>query len=74
MTSDQHADKVIVVSKSGKVRFRYNSKPVRGKKPFCQGYVVTDNIVVDSNITRLHMNYVDYSETHYTARGLSYII
>lgn len=85
MTSDQHADKVVVVSKLGKVRFRYNSKPVGGEKPFCPGHVVTDSaghiIVVDSNNTCLHIlnqdglqiNYVDYSETHYicTLRGLS---
>lgn len=85
VTSDQNADKVVVVSRSGKVRFRYNSKPVGGKKPFCPGHVVTDSaghiIVVDSNNTCLHIlnqdglqiNYVDYSETHYicTLRGLS---
>lgn len=83
VTSDQNADKVVVVSRSGKVRFRYNIKPVRGKKPFCPGHVVTDSaghiIVVDSNNSCLHilnedgllMNYVDYSETHYTLRGLS---
>lgn len=83
VTSDKNADKVVVVSRSGKVRFRYNIKPVRGKKPFCPGHVVTDSvghiIVVDSNNTCLHilnqdglpMNYVDYSETHYTLRGLS---
>lgn len=34
VTSDKNADKVVVVSRSGKVRFRYNIKPVRGKKPF----------------------------------------
>lgn len=82
VTSDQNADKVVVVSKSGKVRFRYNSKPAGGEKP---GHVVTDSaghiIVADSNNTCLHilnqdglqMNYVDYSETHYiyTLRGLS---
>lgn len=85
VTSDQNADKVVVVSKSGKVRFRYNSKPAGGEKPFCPGHVVTDSaghiIVADSNNTCLHilnqdglqLNYVDYSETHYiyTLRGLS---
>lgn len=46
-------DKVVVVSKLGKVWFRYNSKLVGGKKFFCLGYVVIDLvgyiIVVDFN-------------------------
>lgn len=46
-------DKVVVVSRLGKVWFRYNSKLVGGKKFFCLGYVVIDLvgyiIVVDFN-------------------------
>lgn len=52
-------DKVVVVSKLRKVWFSYNSKLVGGKKFFCLGYVVIDNIVVDFNIICLYIFYDD---------------
>ncbi|XP_061192590.1 tripartite motif-containing protein 2-like [Saccostrea echinata] len=57
--SDVNAKKVIVVDKTGRVRFRYNGTPARRKKPFFPVYIVTDSlgqvIISDFNNDCLHI-------------------
>jgi hypothetical protein len=44
VASDANADTVVVVDKTGKVRFRYNDKPLGGQQPFCPTQIVTDSM------------------------------
>ncbi|XP_062600631.1 uncharacterized protein LOC134262272 [Saccostrea cucullata] len=42
VASDGNARAVVVVDRTGKIRFRYNNKPPGGKKSFCPEQIVTD--------------------------------
>jgi hypothetical protein len=57
--SDSNADTVVVVNKSGRVRFRYDGTPARSKKSFNPVHLVTDSmsqiIVADCNNDCLHI-------------------
>jgi hypothetical protein len=57
--SDSNADTVVVVNKSGRVRFRYDGTPARRKKSFDPRCIVTDSmsqiIVADYNNACLHI-------------------
>nr|XP_022312010.1 uncharacterized protein LOC111117232 [Crassostrea virginica] len=57
--SDVNADAVVVVDKTGRVRFRYDGTPARRGKSFCPTYIVTDAlsqiIVADYNNNCLHI-------------------
>jgi streptogramin lyase len=57
--SDQKAKTVVVVNKSGRVRFRYDGTPARRKKSFDPKHIVTDSmsqiIVADYNNACLHI-------------------
>ncbi|XP_048741733.2 E3 ubiquitin-protein ligase TRIM71-like [Ostrea edulis] len=57
--SDNNADTVVVVNKSGRVRFRYDGTPARRKKSFNPVPIVTDSmsqiIVADINNDCLHI-------------------
>jgi hypothetical protein len=57
--SDRNADTVVVVNKSGRVRFRYDGTPARRKKSFDPKHIVTDSmsqiIVADYNNACLHI-------------------
>ncbi|XP_048742724.2 uncharacterized protein LOC125656172 [Ostrea edulis] len=57
--SDLNADTVVVVDKSGRVRFRYDGTPAMRKKSFDPGHIVTDSmsqiIVADCNNASLHI-------------------
>ncbi|XP_048743729.2 uncharacterized protein LOC125657116 [Ostrea edulis] len=57
--SDSNADTVVVVNKSGRVRFRYYGTPARRKKSFYPRHIVTDSmsqiIVTDHNNDCLHI-------------------
>ncbi|XP_056001467.1 uncharacterized protein LOC130046503 [Ostrea edulis] len=57
--SDSNAKAVVVVDKSGRVRFRYDGTPARRKKSFYPAHIVTDSmsqiIVADSNNACLHI-------------------
>jgi sugar lactone lactonase YvrE len=59
VASDVNADTVVVVDRTGKVRFRYNGKPPGGQKPFSPKQIVTDSmgniIVTDPNNACLHI-------------------
>jgi sugar lactone lactonase YvrE len=59
VASDGNADAVVVVDRTGKVRFRYNDKPPGGQKPFCPTLIVTDSmghiIVIDELNDCLHI-------------------
>ncbi|XP_048741975.2 tripartite motif-containing protein 3-like [Ostrea edulis] len=58
VASDQNADTVVVVDRTGKVRFRYD-KPPGGQKAFLPGQIVTDSmghiIVADYNNACLYI-------------------
>ncbi|XP_062583850.1 tripartite motif-containing protein 3-like [Saccostrea cucullata] len=58
LASDTNADTVVVVDRTGKVRFRYD-KPPAGKKSFCPCQIVTDSmghiIVADQFNKCLHI-------------------
>nr|XP_022312099.1 uncharacterized protein LOC111117325 isoform X2 [Crassostrea virginica] len=57
--SDRNADTVVVVDKTGRVRFRYDGTPARREKSFGPGGIVTDAlsqiIVTDINNDCLHI-------------------
>ncbi|XP_048766566.2 E3 ubiquitin-protein ligase TRIM71-like [Ostrea edulis] len=57
--SDCNADTVVVVGKSGRVRFRYDGTPARRKNSFYPKHIVTDSmsqiIVADINNDCLHI-------------------
>jgi sugar lactone lactonase YvrE len=57
--SDANAYTVVVVNKSGRVRFRYDGTPARRKKSFNPAHIVTDSmsqiIVADWNNACLHI-------------------
>jgi hypothetical protein len=57
--SDSNAKIVVVVNKSGRVRFRYDGTPARRKKSFDPLYIVTNSmsqiIVADINNACLHI-------------------
>ncbi|XP_056002566.1 E3 ubiquitin-protein ligase TRIM71-like [Ostrea edulis] len=59
VASDVNADTVVVVDKSGRVRFRYDGTPARRKKSFDPRQIVTDSvsqiIVADYNNDCLHI-------------------
>ncbi|XP_055999205.1 E3 ubiquitin-protein ligase TRIM71-like [Ostrea edulis] len=59
VASDTNADTVVVVNKSGRVRFRYDGTPARRKKSFDPRHIVTDSmshiIVTDWNNDCLHI-------------------
>ncbi|XP_056000109.1 tripartite motif-containing protein 3-like [Ostrea edulis] len=59
VASDGNAKSVVVVDRTGKVRFRYNDKPPGGQKPFSPRQIVTDSmghiIVADYNNACLHI-------------------
>jgi hypothetical protein len=59
VASDQNADTVVVVDRSGKVRFRYNDKPPGGRESFSPRQLVTDSmghiIVIDRLNHCLHI-------------------
>ncbi|XP_062603542.1 uncharacterized protein LOC134265338 [Saccostrea cucullata] len=59
VASDQNAKAVVVVDRTGKVRFRYNDKPPGGMKSFCPCQIVTDSmghiIVADQLNNCLHI-------------------
>ncbi|XP_062569816.1 uncharacterized protein LOC134231866 [Saccostrea cucullata] len=44
VASDLNARAVVVVDRTGKVRFRYNDKPPDGKELFAPGQIVTDSM------------------------------
>ncbi|XP_061182711.1 protein wech-like [Saccostrea echinata] len=44
VASDRNVDTVVVVDRTGKVRFRYNDKPSGGKKSFSPKQIVTDSM------------------------------
>ncbi|XP_048740315.2 uncharacterized protein LOC125654398 [Ostrea edulis] len=58
-TSDGNADTVVVMNKSGSVRFRYDGTPANRKKSFNPVHIVTDSmsqiIVADLNNDCLHI-------------------
>jgi hypothetical protein len=57
--SDRNANTVVVVNKSGRVRFRYDGTPAKRKKPFYPKHIVTDTtsqiIVAFYNNNSLHI-------------------
>jgi hypothetical protein len=57
--SDDNAKAMVVVNKSGRVRFRYDGTPARRKKPFHPAHILTDSmsqiIVADLNNDCLHI-------------------
>jgi hypothetical protein len=57
--SDMNAITVVVVNKSGRVRFRYDGTPARRKKLFIPAHIVTDSmsqiVVADINNDCLHI-------------------
>jgi sugar lactone lactonase YvrE len=57
--SDNNANVIVVVNKSGRVRFRYDGTTAKKKEPFNPGYVVTDSmsqiIMTDYNNDCLHI-------------------
>jgi hypothetical protein len=57
--SDESAGTVVVVNKSGRVRFRYDGAPARRKKPFDPRHIVTDSmsqiLVADCNNDCIHI-------------------
>ncbi|XP_061179114.1 E3 ubiquitin-protein ligase TRIM71-like [Saccostrea echinata] len=57
--SDSNAGKVVVVDKTGKVRFRYDGSPAKRKEPLDPLHIVTDSkghiIVADENNDCLHI-------------------
>jgi hypothetical protein len=57
--SDRNAKAVVVVNKSGRVRFRYDGTPARRKNAFYPKHIVTDSmsqiIVADYNNDCLHI-------------------
>ena len=57
--SDCNANSVVVVDKTGRVRFRYDGSPARREMKFTPGYIVTDAlsqiIVSDYNNNCLHI-------------------
>ncbi|XP_048740311.2 uncharacterized protein LOC125654393 [Ostrea edulis] len=57
--SDINADTVVVVNKSGRVRFRYDGTPARRKKSFNPGHIVADYmshiIVADVHNDSIHI-------------------
>jgi streptogramin lyase len=57
--SDRNANTVVVVNKSGRVRFRYDGTPARRKRSFHPRHIVTDSmshiIVADINNACLHI-------------------
>jgi hypothetical protein len=57
--ADSNAMSLVVVNKSGRVRFRYDGTPTRWKKSFDPVYIVTDSmsqiIVADNNNACLHI-------------------
>jgi hypothetical protein len=57
--SDNDAKTVVVVEKSGRVRFRYDGTPANRKKSFDPEHLVTDSfsqiIVTDNNNACLHI-------------------
>jgi hypothetical protein len=57
--SDNNAEKVVVVDKSGRVRFQYDGTPVRKMRAFDPDHLVTDSmsriIVADNNNACLHI-------------------
>ncbi|XP_055999758.1 uncharacterized protein LOC125656594 [Ostrea edulis] len=59
VASDQNAKRVVVVNRTGTVRFRYNDKPPGGEKSFSPGQIVTDSmrhiIVADYHNACLHI-------------------
>ncbi|XP_062569815.1 uncharacterized protein LOC134231865 [Saccostrea cucullata] len=59
VASDCNADTVVVVDRTGKVRFRYNDKSPGRKESFCPGQIVTDSmghiIVADQFNDCLHI-------------------
>ncbi|XP_056001413.1 E3 ubiquitin-protein ligase TRIM71-like [Ostrea edulis] len=59
VASDNNAKAVVVVDKSGRVRFRYDGTPARRKKSFYPRHIVTDSmsqiIVADINNDCLHI-------------------
>ncbi|XP_061182729.1 E3 ubiquitin-protein ligase Midline-1-like [Saccostrea echinata] len=59
VASDRNARTVVVVDRTGKVRFRYNNKPPGGKESFYPTQIVTDSmghiIVVDEFNDCLHI-------------------
>ncbi|XP_056021525.1 uncharacterized protein LOC130046577 [Ostrea edulis] len=59
VAADLNAATVVVVDRRGKVRFRYNDKPPRGKESFSPRQIVTDSmghiIVTDRNNAYLHI-------------------
>ncbi|XP_062621522.1 uncharacterized protein LOC134283100 [Saccostrea cucullata] len=59
VASDLNARAVVVVDRTGKVRFRYNNKPPGGKKSFCPAQIVTNSmghiIVADEFNNCLHI-------------------
>jgi hypothetical protein len=59
VASDGNARAVVVMDKSGKVRFRYDGTPARRKMSFAPTQIVTDSmsqiIVADQNNACLHI-------------------
>ncbi|XP_062583958.1 E3 ubiquitin-protein ligase TRIM71-like [Saccostrea cucullata] len=59
VASDRNAFKVVVVDRTGKVRFRYNDKPPGGERSFGPTHIVTDSmghiIVTDCQNDCLHI-------------------
>lgn len=57
--SDTNANEAVILSKKGRVRFRYNGTPAKTRKPFCIRDLVTDPlnqiIVADYNNSCLHI-------------------
>ncbi|XP_056001872.1 uncharacterized protein LOC130048825 [Ostrea edulis] len=57
--SDRNASSMVVVDKSGRVRFRYDGTPARRRKSFNPKHIVTDSmgqiIVADMNNDCLHI-------------------
>jgi hypothetical protein len=59
VASDTNSKRVVVVKRTGKVRFRYNDKPPGGQKSFSPTQIVTDSkghiIVIDDLNHCLHI-------------------
>ncbi|XP_061177730.1 tripartite motif-containing protein 2-like [Saccostrea echinata] len=63
VASDMNVDTVVVVERTGKVRFRYNDKPPGGKKPFSPRQIVTDSMghIIVTDLMNNCIHFLDHN-------------